>query len=195
VSILKSVVSGGTGTAANPGKWPVFGKTGTAQDYRDAWFVGATRQLAAAVWMGAPDAEISMHGVGGVGNVTGGSFPARIWGQFMRTAMQGRPAMPFPAPDPRQIGNKQIKGQGSTPGTAVNGPAGPTSPGTTIVGAGGTIVFPDGPGGPPTTGGDRPPSTSPPPSSPPPTRPPSGGGNCDPPGWDRDQMGPYPCPP
>ncbi len=67
VSILRSVVSGGTGTRANPGKWPVFGKTGTSQDYTDAWFVGSTRQLAAAVWMGAPVGKVPMRGVGSVG--------------------------------------------------------------------------------------------------------------------------------
>jgi penicillin-binding protein 1A len=54
VSILRGVVTNGTGTRANPGKWPTFGKTGTTQEYTDAWFVGSTRQLAAAVWMGNP---------------------------------------------------------------------------------------------------------------------------------------------
>ncbi len=108
VSILRSVVTGGTGTRANPGKWPTFGKTGTAQDYTDAWFVGSTRQLTAAVWMGSPKGSVPMKNVGGVANVFGGSFPARIFGQFMREAMQGRQVLTFPGPDPRQVGNKQM---------------------------------------------------------------------------------------
>ncbi len=162
ISILKSVVANGTGTRANPGKWPVFGKTGTAQDYRDAWFVGSTRQLTAAVWMGNAEAEVSMTGVGGVGRVTGGSFPARIFAQFMRQAMSGRPALSFPAPDPRQFGKKQIANQGSLTGETVV--TGPTTTGTVVVGPDGGSVFPGGPGSPSTTtkpgGGGSPPTTS-----------------------------------
>jgi penicillin-binding protein 1A len=108
VSILRGVVTGGTGTRANPGKWPTFGKTGTTQDYTDGWFVGSTRQLTAAVWMGSPVGKVPMRNVGGI-KVFGGTYPARVFGQFMRTAMAGRPALAFPAPDPRQIGNKQMK--------------------------------------------------------------------------------------
>ncbi|MBA2610101.1 MAG: PBP1A family penicillin-binding protein, partial [Actinobacteria bacterium] len=134
ISILRGVVTGGTGVRANPGKWPVFGKTGTAQEYKDAWFVGSTRQLAAAVWMGNAEAEVSMFRVGSVGRVTGGSYPARIFGQFMRDAMNGRPALAFPAPDPKQLGNKQISNQGSLR-PAEGG--GPTTSGTVLIGPGG----------------------------------------------------------
>jgi penicillin-binding protein 1A len=108
VSILRGVVTNGTGTRANPGKWPTFGKTGTTSDFTDAWFVGSTRQLTAAVWMGSPVGAVSMSHVGSVGRVFGGTYPARIFGQYMRTAMAGRPALPFPAPDPHDIGNKQM---------------------------------------------------------------------------------------
>jgi penicillin-binding protein 1A len=108
VSILRGVVTGGTGTRANPGRWPTFGKTGTTQDYTDGWFVGSTRQLAAAVWMGSPIGKVSMRNVGGI-KVFGGTYPARVFGAYMHAAMTGRPALPFPAPDPKQIGNKQMK--------------------------------------------------------------------------------------
>ncbi|HUR76813.1 MAG TPA: penicillin-binding transpeptidase domain-containing protein, partial [Acidimicrobiales bacterium] len=108
VSVLRTVVTSGTGTRANPGKWPTFGKTGTTQDYTDAWFVGSTRQLSAAVWMGSPERNVPMRSVGSVGRVFGGTYPARIFSQFMKTAMQGRPALNFPLPDPKQIGNKQL---------------------------------------------------------------------------------------
>ena len=68
------------------------GKTGTAQDFSDAWFVGYTPYLATAVWMGNPDEQIPMTGVDrgamGRGNVFGGSLPAMIWGRSMRRITQ-----------------------------------------------------------------------------------------------------------
>jgi penicillin-binding protein 1A len=92
--VLKGVIGQGTGTAAQIG-WPAAGKTGTTQDYRDAWFVGYTRQLATAVWMGYPGREVSMLDVGGI-RVTGGSYPARIWHDFMVAAMVGEPPLNWP---------------------------------------------------------------------------------------------------
>ena len=83
--VLRGVVERGTGRRAAIGR-PAAGKTGTAQEWRDAWFAGYTPQLAAAVWMGSPKGQESMIGVAGT-NVTGGSFPAMIWGQFMGAAM------------------------------------------------------------------------------------------------------------
>jgi penicillin-binding protein 1A len=146
VSILRGVVTGGTGTRANPGKWPTFGKTGTTQDYTDGWFVGSTRQLAAAVWMGSPLGKVSMRNVGGI-KVFGGTYPARVFGQFMREAMAGRPAMSFPAPDPKQIGNKQMK-------VSPSATTGVTDTTGVIIGEPGVTII-DGPPGeePP---GDRP---------------------------------------
>ncbi|HJV05466.1 MAG TPA: PBP1A family penicillin-binding protein [Actinomycetota bacterium] len=79
--ILRDVVCCGTGTAANIGR-PQAGKTGTAQMWRDAWYVGYIPQLVAAVWVGWPQGQISMTGTR-IGNVTGGSFPAMIWRAFM----------------------------------------------------------------------------------------------------------------
>ena len=88
---LRKVVTEGTARAANIGT-PVAGKTGTTQTNRDAWFVGYTPSLTAAVWMGyvgAPGAPVrfmeSVHGQ----SVTGGSFPAQIWAKFMREATKG----------------------------------------------------------------------------------------------------------
>ena len=83
--VLRGVVERGTGRKAAIGR-PAAGKTGTAQEWRDAWFAGYTPQLAAAVWMGSPNGQESMIGVAGT-NVTGGSFPAQIWSQFMAGAM------------------------------------------------------------------------------------------------------------
>jgi penicillin-binding protein 1A len=94
--ILKGVIGGGTGTAANIGR-PAAGKTGTNQAYRDAWFVGYTPQLAVAVWMGNPTSQESMYDVQGQ-RVSGGSFPARVWHDFMAVAMANQEALDWPKP-------------------------------------------------------------------------------------------------
>jgi penicillin-binding protein 1A len=94
--ILKGVVTGGTGTAANIGR-PAAGKTGTNQAYRDAWFVGYTPQLAVAVWMGNPTSQESMYNVQGV-RVAGGTFPAQVWHDFMAVAMADQEVLDWPKP-------------------------------------------------------------------------------------------------
>jgi len=117
--VLKGVVQHGTGTAAAIGR-PVAGKTGTTQDYRDAWFVGYTPQLATAVWMGYPGREVPMLDVGGI-RVTGGSYPARIWHDFMAAAMAGQPSLDWQRP-PGTLGftvlppvSQQPRDQGTRP--------------------------------------------------------------------------------
>ncbi|HVL02859.1 MAG TPA: transglycosylase domain-containing protein, partial [Acidimicrobiales bacterium] len=86
--ILKGVITGGTGTAADIGR-PAAGKTGTAQEWRDAWFVGYTPTLSTAVWMGNRDQPTSLFNVKGVARVTGGSIPAATWKAFMTEALAG----------------------------------------------------------------------------------------------------------
>jgi penicillin-binding protein 1A len=81
----------------------VAGKTGTSQEWRDAWFVGYTPQLATAVWMGNPLSQDSMKNVGGI-RVTGGSYPAATWGAYMAEAMKGQPVLKFPEPDLKAFG-------------------------------------------------------------------------------------------
>lgn len=99
---LRQVVLGGTGTAADFGV-PVAGKTGTTQDYRDAWFVGYTPKLTTAVWMGYPEPDEAgnprfMRNVRGR-SITGGSLPAQIWRQFMQAAVAGEDHGSFPTPE------------------------------------------------------------------------------------------------
>jgi len=94
--ILKGVIAHGTGTAANIGR-PEAGKTGTNQEYRDAWFVGYTPQLVTAVWMGDPKEQTPMLNVGGI-RVTGGSYPARVWHDFMLAAMANQEVLDWPKP-------------------------------------------------------------------------------------------------
>jgi len=97
--VLQGVIEGGTGTAANIGR-PAAGKTGTSEEYQNAWFVGYTPVLSTAVWMGHKEGNISMRGVHGVGTVTGGSWPARMWHDFMIEAMKGIPPTDFTQPAP-----------------------------------------------------------------------------------------------
>jgi len=94
---LEGVVSHGTGTAAYFGR-PAAGKTGTAEDYKDAWFCGYVPQLAACVWIGYPKAEISLYGIEGVSAVFGGSLPAQIWNRFMSEAVKKLPVKDFVYP-------------------------------------------------------------------------------------------------
>ena len=94
---LQAVVQSGTGTAADIGR-PVAGKTGTAQNYVDAWFCGYTPQLAACVWVGYSKGEIPLENVQGYANVFGGSIPALIWHDFMEVAVADLPAAQFARP-------------------------------------------------------------------------------------------------
>lgn len=98
-AILAGVVSSGTGTGAKIGR-PQAGKTGTAEDYADAWFVGYTPDLVTAVWVGYPQGRISMSGM------TGGSLPASIWRNFMDQALDGVPPTPFPSDEQNAEGQR-----------------------------------------------------------------------------------------
>ena len=94
---LEGVVDHGTGTAAAIGR-PAAGKTGTTENYRDAWFVGYTPDMVTAVWIGYGDEAKAMTDVHGI-KVTGGSLPAQIWAAYMRPALKGVPATAFARPD------------------------------------------------------------------------------------------------
>jgi len=89
--LLRGVIERGTGTAAAIGR-PAAGKTGTTDDYRNAWFIGYTRQLSAAVWIGNDD-NTPMR------RVVGGMVPAEIWAAFMRQAMAPIPAADWSPPE------------------------------------------------------------------------------------------------
>jgi len=95
---LKGTITGGTGAAALALGRPAAGKTGTSQSNASAWFSAYTPQMAASVAFFRDNATQSLNGIGGMNAVTGGSFPARIWTQFMKGALKGQPIMDFPAP-------------------------------------------------------------------------------------------------
>lgn len=85
---LTQVVERGTGQQAKIGR-PVAGKTGTSQEHRDAWFVGYTPELSAAVWVGYPLGAISMEPPLTPFTVTGGTWPAQVWSRFASVALSG----------------------------------------------------------------------------------------------------------
>ncbi len=88
--LMTATVEWGTGKAAQPGR-PAAGKTGTSQDFRDAWFIGYTADLVAGVWFGNDDGR-AMKGV------TGGSLPAVLWGRILRRALADLPPQALPRP-------------------------------------------------------------------------------------------------
>ena len=99
--ILQKVVQYGTGKRAALADRPVAGKTGTTENYGDAWFVGYTPQMVVAVWVGYPNTLRPMltefHG----DPVAGGTYPALIWKSFAESALRYRYQAPlsFPAPN------------------------------------------------------------------------------------------------
>ena len=113
-SALEEVIKRGTGTNALAIGRPAAGKTGTAQEYRDAWFVGYTPNLVAAVWVGYPQGQIEMKtsclgsttGTDGIPDclptritVTGGEWPTHIWTAFMLRALSDYPIESFDVPE------------------------------------------------------------------------------------------------
>lgn len=168
--ILESNVTGGTGGNAQIGV-PVAGKTGTTDDFGDAWFVGYTPEYSTAVWVGYPNSEgpkrymTSVHGIA----VAGGSFPAMIWGDYMRVLVEliGGSG-PFPLPDEpvewspfssdftraaaaAEASSERSESEGSTEEETISAPTTRREP---------------------TTQAPQPPPAAPPPATPPPVTPP-----------------------
>jgi len=91
--MMSAVISEGTGKAARLDR-PAAGKTGTTQDYRDAWFLGFTADYVGGVWLGNDDQRHEMK------KVTGGGLPAQLWKSVMIAAHRGQPARPLAVPEP-----------------------------------------------------------------------------------------------
>ena len=87
--MMRAVVTQGTGRNAQFGDFEIAGKTGTSQDYRDAWFVGYTAHYIAGVWAGNDDNSPTKK-------MTGGSIPAAIWKDVMEPAHAGLSNLPLP---------------------------------------------------------------------------------------------------
>ncbi|MBN1499727.1 MAG: PBP1A family penicillin-binding protein [Spirochaetes bacterium] len=90
ISLMKSVIDSGTGIYANPGR-PAGGKTGTTNNYKDAWFIGFTPEITTCMWMGYDRLGMSL----GAGQ-TGGNVVAPAWGEYMKKALASEPVKDFP---------------------------------------------------------------------------------------------------
>lgn len=88
-TMFNGVMNGGTGSKFNIPGWEVGGKSGTTQDYGDAWFVGFTAKLVTAVWVGNDDNSKMKR-------VTGSGLPGEIWGKYMKLAHAGAQPIPLP---------------------------------------------------------------------------------------------------
>ena len=97
IEMMVNVVENGTGTMARLSGYHVAGKTGTTDDYRDAWFCGYTPQFTTAVWVGNDNNSQMV-------NSFGGNLPARIWQTFMSAAMAGQPSVAFGMLDKGKVG-------------------------------------------------------------------------------------------
>ena len=118
----ETLISGTAKKAEIPG-WPAAGKTGTSQDYRDAWFIGYTANLVTGVWLGNDDNSPTKK-------ATGGGLPVEVWTRFMRAAHEGVPVANLPnAQASWGLSNlAQAASQVSPPTAAAPGPA-PTNNG------------------------------------------------------------------
>jgi len=163
--VLEQNVQSGTGTRARIPGQRAAGKTGTAQNSGNGWFVGFTPHLSTAVWMGSPADNFEVR-IGGRG-ITGGSYPAEIWGRYMRAWHQGLPPADYKDPPPTRPGrflqlDPNIDKGGGSGSTRPARPRPRTSTPTTAPGATTTTTAPvttttvKDPG-PPTTGGPEPP--------------------------------------
>ena len=97
IGMMQGVIAGGTGKKADIGR-PAAGKTGTSQDYHDAWFVGFTPDLVAGVWLGDDRNRPMQH-------MAGGDLPAEAWKRFMLTAEDGLPVRDFAVAAPSADGS------------------------------------------------------------------------------------------
>lgn len=134
MDLLREVVASGTGRAAALDR-PVAGKTGTSQDYRDAWFVGFTNQMIVGVWLGNDDNSPT-------NGVTGGAVPARMWRDFVAAAygevgdvvaalpepideVRAPESAPLPLPAPAPEPSAAAPPPARAPATGREAPAGP----------------------------------------------------------------------
>jgi penicillin-binding protein 1A len=166
--ILRGVINGGTGGGANINR-PAAGKTGTGENFTNAWFVGYTPTLSTAVWMGYSDSQSKpLRNIRGVPRVFGGTLPASTWKSFMTVALKDVPATDFSQPAPiRSVADaleRKARGgfdPGPRRGIAETGDGGPyeVSPAAPTPEAPATTTTSEPPtepggggGGPPTTG-------------------------------------------
>ena len=118
--LAQTLTIGTARKAALPG-WPAAGKTGTSQDFRDAWFIGYTAHLVTGVWLGNDDGTPTKH-------VTGGSLPVEIWSRFMRGALQGVAVAGLPGAQPDGALSGLFGSRAPAPSTVGMAPPAPIPP-------------------------------------------------------------------
>ncbi len=131
-AVLAENVRRGTATRTQIGR-PSAAKTGTSDEYANAWLVGHTPQYAAAVWVGDPSGNVPMRDVAGYARVTGGSIPALIWHDVMAFVHEGLPIEGFLPPEPADEPTRPLPGGDPIPSPTTSVPPGgeltATSPG------------------------------------------------------------------
>ncbi|MEI6573665.1 MAG: transglycosylase domain-containing protein [Alphaproteobacteria bacterium] len=119
--MMRETLKSGTAKRADLPNWDSAGKTGTSQDFRDAWFIGYTGALVTGVWLGNDDNSPTKH-------VAGGSLPVEIWSRFMKQALAKTKPMMLPASDVPQsdlfsvLGRALFGAPSQNNGTAQKGP-------------------------------------------------------------------------
>jgi penicillin-binding protein 1A len=171
--ILEQNVLSGTGYPNAVIGRPAAGKTGTTDNHADAWFAGYTPDLQATVWVGHPKGQVPMLDVHGI-RVAGGTFPAEIWGKFMRAALADepvqswRPAQSYPV---WRYFSGEWAFKGSTYTSYDGGSSGSSSGstgGSTYTPPSSPAPAPPPPAAPPPAPAPAPPPPAPPPPAPPP---------------------------
>jgi penicillin-binding protein 1A len=144
--VLEGVIQGGTGTGADIGRPNgTAGKTGTSEDYGDAWFVGYTPELSTAIWMGFSDSRQPLTNIKGASRVYGGTFAAPTWKAYMTDAAPELGLTDFAKPVPpttTTVYRPYDPNASTSASTTLQ--TGPTTPTT-------RYVFPTLPPSPPTT--------------------------------------------
>ena len=107
-AMMHETLQSGTAHSAQLPGWPAAGKTGTSQDFRDAWFIGYTGHLVTGVWLGNDDSSPTRK-------ATGGGLPVEIWSRFMKPAHQGVPVAALPELDSGGFSIATILAPGGAP--------------------------------------------------------------------------------
>jgi penicillin-binding protein 1A len=107
-AMMHETLTSGTAHSAQLAGWPAAGKTGTSQDFRDAWFIGYTGHLVTGIWLGNDDSSPTRK-------ATGGGLPVEIWSHFMKPAHQGVAVAALPELDSGGFSIASILGQSGNP--------------------------------------------------------------------------------
>jgi penicillin-binding protein 1A len=126
-TMMQETLLSGTARKAEIPGWPAAGKTGTSQDFRDAWFIGYTANLVTGVWLGNDDNSPTKK-------ATGGGLPVEVWTRFMRTAHQGIAVAALPGVQPGGLFSNfaQVASQGVNAPIPAGGSARPAPTRTSV---------------------------------------------------------------